>query len=207
MSPTALPSDFGLGLRELPDHRAPSRRDHVRAADLRGPLSSSGCPPTTSGGWMRTFPDLGWGRGVVQFGATTPKPPPDCTPTATLACQPNTWHWDNVSRRPPPSPSPSCGATGAWSTPAPPPAGALFPFPPPPPPRRPPALRRHRPGTWRSASTGAQRPGRPPRCTPIERNSDGALQAVLDAGPGRARRASISVAATGGAATGWCVTR
>jgi hypothetical protein len=34
---------------------------------------------------------LGWGEGIVQFGHHSYNPAKDCS-----ACQPNTWHWDNI---------------------------------------------------------------------------------------------------------------
>jgi hypothetical protein len=39
--------------------------------------------------------DLGWSRGVVQFGHHSYTPTKDCT-----SCKPNTWHWDNVEISP-----------------------------------------------------------------------------------------------------------
>ncbi len=43
-------------------------------------------------------PDLGYTQAVVQFGHHSYSPDKDCAPT--LACVPNTWHWDNVSINP-----------------------------------------------------------------------------------------------------------
>lgn len=39
--------------------------------------------------------DLGWTQGVVQLGHHSYNPLKDCWPN--FQCQPNTWHWDNVS--------------------------------------------------------------------------------------------------------------
>ncbi len=51
--------------------------------------------------WTDTdIPDLGWTQGVVQFGHHSYNPAKDCTPSATLACTADTWHWDNVSISP-----------------------------------------------------------------------------------------------------------
>jgi hypothetical protein len=45
--------------------------------------------------WVDTdIPDLGWNRGVVQFGHHSYNPTKDCGNDGT--CGPNTWHWDNV---------------------------------------------------------------------------------------------------------------
>ncbi|MCC6173971.1 MAG: hypothetical protein IT305_01600 [Chloroflexi bacterium] len=41
--------------------------------------------------------DLGWDRAVLQLGHHSYNPQKDCDPTQ---CQPNTWHWDNVSISP-----------------------------------------------------------------------------------------------------------
>ncbi len=43
--------------------------------------------------WLNTsIADLGWDRGVVQFGHHSYNPTKDCTGP----CRPGTWHWDNV---------------------------------------------------------------------------------------------------------------
>jgi hypothetical protein len=41
------------------------------------------------------IPDLGWDTGVLQFGHHSYNPAQDCM-YSTLACLPNTWHWDNL---------------------------------------------------------------------------------------------------------------
>lgn len=49
--------------------------------------------------WVDTnIADLGWARGVVQFGhhSYNPSKSDGCGPV----CQPNTWHWDNISISP-----------------------------------------------------------------------------------------------------------
>jgi hypothetical protein len=46
--------------------------------------------------WVDTpIEDLGWGKGVVQFGHHSYNPLKDCT-----GCSANTWHWDNVQISP-----------------------------------------------------------------------------------------------------------
>lgn len=48
--------------------------------------------PTYNFWWIDTrVADLGWDRGIVQFGHHSYTPDKDCNP-----CGPNTWHWDNV---------------------------------------------------------------------------------------------------------------
>ena len=45
--------------------------------------------------WIdKPIADLGWDKGVVQFGHHSYNPQKDCEPTSP--CLPNTWHWDNV---------------------------------------------------------------------------------------------------------------
>jgi hypothetical protein len=47
--------------------------------------------------WIDTaIRDLGWTRGVLQLGHHSYTPTKDCTPSGTLTCTANTWHWDNV---------------------------------------------------------------------------------------------------------------
>lgn len=43
---------------------------------------------------------LDWSQGVVQLGHHSYNPHKDCTPSGTLTCQPNTWHWDTISMAP-----------------------------------------------------------------------------------------------------------
>jgi hypothetical protein len=45
-------------------------------------------------------PGLTWSRGVVQLGHHSYNPTKDCTPSGTMTCQADTWHWDNVSISP-----------------------------------------------------------------------------------------------------------
>jgi hypothetical protein len=42
-----------------------------------------------------TIAELPWSRGVVQLAHHSYNPIKHCTPTATLTCQPDTWHWSN----------------------------------------------------------------------------------------------------------------
>jgi hypothetical protein len=46
--------------------------------------------------------DLGWDRGVVQWGHHSYTPTKGCTPVPgdVTQCHPNTWHWDNISISP-----------------------------------------------------------------------------------------------------------
>jgi hypothetical protein len=50
------------------------------------------------------FPNLGWSRGVVQFGHHSYNPAKDAgcqiNQNAATGCAPTTWHWDNISIRP-----------------------------------------------------------------------------------------------------------
>lgn len=51
--------------------------------------------------WVDTdVADLGWSQGVVQFGHHSYTPNKECDRVPSLPCQPNTWHWDNVSVSP-----------------------------------------------------------------------------------------------------------
>lgn len=43
--------------------------------------------------------DLGWDRAVIQLGHHSYTPTKDCD-YSSLACEPNTWHWDNVRINP-----------------------------------------------------------------------------------------------------------
>jgi hypothetical protein len=45
-------------------------------------------------------PGLTWSRGVVQLGHHSYNPTKDCTPSGTMTCQADTWHWDNLSVSP-----------------------------------------------------------------------------------------------------------
>lgn len=46
--------------------------------------------------WVsKNVPDLGWDRGIVQFGHHSYNPEKACDYDGT--CAPNTWHWDNVN--------------------------------------------------------------------------------------------------------------
>lgn len=53
--------------------------------------------------WIDTdIPELDWSRGVVQLGHHSYNPTKDCGPETAAAfppadaCEPNTWHWDNL---------------------------------------------------------------------------------------------------------------
>lgn len=55
--------------------------------------------PTHNYWWVdEKMPNLGWDRGVVQFGHHSYTPDKDCQPEEP--CRPNTWHWGNVSIEP-----------------------------------------------------------------------------------------------------------
>ncbi len=50
--------------------------------------------------WIDTnVADLGWNQGIVQLGHHSYTPTKDCG-GSNIACQPNTWHWDNVNINP-----------------------------------------------------------------------------------------------------------
>jgi Concanavalin A-like lectin/glucanases superfamily len=56
--------------------------------------------PTKAFWWVdKDIADLGWSRGVVQLGHHSYNPQKDCA-LGPGVCQPNTWHWDNVSLSP-----------------------------------------------------------------------------------------------------------
>jgi hypothetical protein len=51
--------------------------------------------------WVDTdIAPLGWTQGVVQLGHHSYNPQKDCVVGPEITCQPNTWHWDNVSISP-----------------------------------------------------------------------------------------------------------
>jgi hypothetical protein len=52
--------------------------------------------PTLGFNWVDTnIAPLPWSMGVVQLSHHSYNPTKHCTPTATLQCQPDTWHWSN----------------------------------------------------------------------------------------------------------------
>ena len=47
-----------------------------------------------------SFAALGWNQGIVQFGHHSYTPFKDCATHPEFICEPDTWHWDNVSINP-----------------------------------------------------------------------------------------------------------
>lgn len=54
--------------------------------------------PTLGFYWIdAAIPQLPWSRGVVQLSHHSYNPTKHCTPSGTLTCLPDTWHWSNFS--------------------------------------------------------------------------------------------------------------
>lgn len=81
-------------------------RTHLKFSMPGGQLDVNGKP--INNGQELVFvdgdmPDLGWEKGIVQFGHHSYNPTKDCDPpydpnNITLnKCYPDTWHWDNIS--------------------------------------------------------------------------------------------------------------
>ncbi len=89
-----VPANAGTGYESFLTPSA-TRRDtfelHISRTHLKFGM------PAHNFWWINAdIRDLGWSRGVVQFGHHSYNPAKDCTPSGTLTCTANTWHWDNV---------------------------------------------------------------------------------------------------------------
>jgi hypothetical protein len=79
-------------------------KTHLRMGIPGGQLDVTGKP--INGGQEIVFfdaniPDLGWDKGIVQFGHHSYNPTKDCTPDPSkpvgYTCTADTWHWDQIS--------------------------------------------------------------------------------------------------------------
>jgi hypothetical protein len=74
---------------------SPSRRDKLELRISRNHIKFG--MPAYNFYWIdAAIPEQTWSSGVVQLGHHSYNPTKGCAP----ACQPNTWHWDNVSISP-----------------------------------------------------------------------------------------------------------
>ena len=77
-----------------------SRTTRTPVRIVMRPTSMTLSYPTVAGA-SRTvnFSSLGWTQGVVQFGHHSYTPFKDCE-SHPFICEPDTWHWDNISINP-----------------------------------------------------------------------------------------------------------
>ena len=101
-----ITEDWGTGIESLLNTSAVTRttfelhlsRTHVKFG-MPHYIAKDG---TTQAFWWidRNVADIGFDQGVVQFGHHSYTPDKDCTPSGTLTCNANTWHWDSIGISP-----------------------------------------------------------------------------------------------------------
>lgn len=94
---TILPTGGTIEQAIAPLTTSQSRRDTFELKVTRTHLSY--CMPAYNYCFFNaSIPDLGWDKGVVQFGHHSYNPTKDCSDPNR--CQAGTWHWDNIALNP-----------------------------------------------------------------------------------------------------------